>query len=328
MTIPLFQVDAFSHKLYQGNPAAVCILTKPAADHWMSTVAAEMNLSETAFVVPNYAKQTDGKFCNHYGLKWFTPSIEVDLCGHATLAAAKVLYDEAYCDPRKPVSFNTRSGHLTAQVQGDYIELTLPTERFTTERFTKERFTKERFTTEKFTKEKFSIANINRLDNKTDKFNTDSVTSKDKHITQQVMLALGIALDNAQTEVIVASNKKDLLWVLDNEQQVLDVTPDYVALAAVNKRMIIISAKSDPQNSYDFVARVFVPSGGINEDPVTGSAYCLLGPYWSQQLNSNNLTARQVSMRGGDLIMEVFDQFISLRGRAVIVFKAELYDHE
>ncbi|VAW78277.1 Phenazine biosynthesis protein PhzF like [hydrothermal vent metagenome] len=345
MTIPLFQVDAFSHELYKGNPAAVCILPEPATDLWMSNVAAEMNLSETAFVVPDYSKQTTEQFCNHYWLKWFTPSIEVDLCGHATLAAAKVLYDEAYCDSRQALKFYTRGGILTVQTQGEYIELTLPTNKFTIDKFCvdsissvnikSDDFKTNEIKTDKIKKDKIKTNEIKTHHDNTHnftsaKFNTDSFITNNRGAAQQVMLALGISLDNkqAEAEAVIVSSESDFLLVLNNEQEVLEITPDYVALAAVNKRLIIISAKSGVQDPYDFVVRVFAPTCGINEDPVTGSAYCLLGPYWSQRLHTSNLTARQVSKRGGDLTMKVFEHSIVLRGQAIIVFKAELYDNQ
>ena len=117
MGIPLFQVDAFTAKAFSGNPAAVCLLEEEAEVEWMQSVATEMNLSETVFLVP----QNDG-----FGLRWFTPTTEVDLCGHATLASAHVLWGKGQLAENKAARFHTRSGLLTAKLRDDWIELDFP----------------------------------------------------------------------------------------------------------------------------------------------------------------------------------------------------------
>ncbi|MBM4091731.1 MAG: PhzF family phenazine biosynthesis protein [Planctomycetes bacterium] len=119
MPIPLLQVDAFTDRPFSGNPAAVCLLREPQADDWMQAVAAEMNLSETAFLV----RENDG-----YRLRWFTPKVEVELCGHATLASAHVLWTEERVPPDKPIHFHTRSGLLKAVRRGSLIELDFPSD--------------------------------------------------------------------------------------------------------------------------------------------------------------------------------------------------------
>jgi len=113
------QVDAFTDSPFTGNPAAVCILPEPVADYWMQDVAREMNLSETAFLLAH----EDG-----YDLRWFTPTTEVDLCGHATLASAHVLWEEGHLDPSRPARFHTRSGLLVAERRGGWIEMDFPAE--------------------------------------------------------------------------------------------------------------------------------------------------------------------------------------------------------
>ena len=115
---PIWQVDAFTDRPFAGNPAAVVWLDAEADAAWMQHVAAEMNLAETAFVHP----RSDG---DGYGLRWFTPAAEVDLCGHATLAAAHALWDAGRI-PAGPIRFHTRSGVLTCTTQGDRIELDFP----------------------------------------------------------------------------------------------------------------------------------------------------------------------------------------------------------
>jgi PhzF family phenazine biosynthesis protein len=118
--VPLFQVDAFTEEPFAGNPAAVCVLEGPAPERWMRAVAAEMNLSETAFVVP----AGPGRF----GLRWFTPTVEVDLCGHATLATAHVLFTTRRVVDVPTIAFETRSGVLTASRRGELVELDFPTQ--------------------------------------------------------------------------------------------------------------------------------------------------------------------------------------------------------
>lgn len=117
MTLTLYQVDSFTNTPFSGNPAGVCILTEPADESWMQDVAREMNLSETAFLYP----ENDG-----YHLRWFTPAVEVDLCGHATLASAHILWETGVLTPDQPARFYTRSGLLTCEKRGDWIEMDFP----------------------------------------------------------------------------------------------------------------------------------------------------------------------------------------------------------
>src|SRR6516165_8157221 len=117
MGITITHVDAFTDRPFSGNPAAVCILSASADERWMQNVASEMNLSETAFLHP----ETDG-----YRLRWFTPTVEVDLCGHATLASAHVLWEQGLLEPNARARFQTRSGLLTADRHAGGIELDFP----------------------------------------------------------------------------------------------------------------------------------------------------------------------------------------------------------
>ena len=117
MPIPLIQVDAFSSQPFAGNPAAVCLLESPRDERWMQLVAREMNLSETAFLVP----REDG-----HELRWFTPTVEVDLCGHATLASAHVLWETGRLAADRPARFHTKSGILTCLRKGAWIEMDFP----------------------------------------------------------------------------------------------------------------------------------------------------------------------------------------------------------
>ena len=119
MTQEIFQVDAFTDKPFAGNPAAVCVLPEPADDRWMQQLANEMNLSETAFLV----EQDDG-----YQLRWFTPAVEVELCGHATLASAHILWEQGFLSTDSPARFYTQSGLLSAVRKDSWIEMDFPAE--------------------------------------------------------------------------------------------------------------------------------------------------------------------------------------------------------
>ncbi|MDP4089534.1 MAG: PhzF family phenazine biosynthesis protein [Bacillota bacterium] len=117
MMIDIFQVDAFTDEPFKGNPAAVCLLAEPKSEEWMQSVAMEMNLSETAFLL----KEGDG-----FRLRWFTPSMEIDLCGHATLASAHTLWENGYLDKAEEARFYTKSGLLTAKYEDGWLELNFP----------------------------------------------------------------------------------------------------------------------------------------------------------------------------------------------------------
>lgn len=117
MGLKLFQVDAFTDKPFSGNPAAVCLLTEPREDKWLKDLAREMNLSETAFVL----KGPVG-----FSLRWFTPTVEVDLCGHATLASAHILWETGSIKPGRVARFFTRSGLLAAIQKDNWIEMDFP----------------------------------------------------------------------------------------------------------------------------------------------------------------------------------------------------------
>lgn len=118
MSYPIIQIDAFTNQAFQGNPATVCLLQEPKTETWMQHVAMEMNLSETAFLV----KRAD----KGYDLRWFTPAVEVELCGHATLASAHMLWEEGHLDRSETAAFYTKSGWLYAHQEGDWISMSFP----------------------------------------------------------------------------------------------------------------------------------------------------------------------------------------------------------
>jgi PhzF family phenazine biosynthesis protein len=264
--VPLFHVDAFASAPFTGNPAAVCLLDTPAESAWMQAVAAEMNLSETAFVRP--LDTADG---GRFALRWFTPTVEVDLCGHATLASAHVLWETSRLAADVPATFETRSGTLTARRPGDSVDGV-------------------------------------ELD-----FPSDPVTTADPY--PGLLDALGVAVRTA------SHGRVGWLLELANEGAVRGARPDFVRLAAFD--IAVLTAPSDDP-AFDFVSRCFGPKFGIDEDPVTGSAHCALGPYWATQLGKAELTGYQASARSGVVRVRVDGDRTHLGGRAITVARGEL----
>jgi PhzF family phenazine biosynthesis protein len=259
--ISCYQVDAFTDRPYAGNPAAVCLLDRDASSEWMQAVAAEMNLSETAFV----RRGPDG-----YSLRWFTPNIEVDLCGHATLAAAHTLWETGNAQRAEPIVFQTRSGALTCSRHADLIELDFP-----------------------------------------------ATPAEPAEAPPELLEALGV---NA---TFVGKSKFDKFVLIDSESTLRALSPDFTRLRKIPMRGVIVTSPSvDPR--FDFVSRYFAPGAGIDEDPVTGSAHCCLGPLWSKRLGKNEMTAFQASRRGGIVRVRVGGDRVFLGGRAVTIFAGRL----
>ena len=259
--ISIFQVDAFTAEPFAGNPAAVCLLEGAADAAWMQNIAREMNLSETAFV----HRQGEG-----FGLRWFTPAVEVKLCGHATLAAAHTLWEAGAVEADEPIRFHTLSGTLTATRSGEWIELNFPAQ-----------------------------------------------AAKPAEAPPGLIAAMGVE------PVFVARN--DWTWLLElaDEAAVRSAAPDFAALKTVELGCAIITAGSADER-FDFVSRVFGPVAGIDEDPVTGSAHCCLGPYWQGRLGRESFTAYQASRRGGVVGVRVAGDRIVLAGQAVTVLRGKL----
>lgn len=255
------QVDAFTATVFSGNPAAVCLLDEPRDAVWMQSVAGEMNLSETAFL----RRRPDGAF----DLRWFTPAVEVDLCGHATLAAAHVLWEQVPGSPPGELRFHTRSGLLTASRCDDWIQLDFPAD-----------------------------------------------PARPVAPPHGLLAALGVE------PRYLGRGRFDYLVELESEAAVRGLRPDLHRLRAVDTRGVIVTARASTPG-FDFVSRFFAPASGVDEDPVTGSAHCCLGPYWSRQTGRDDLTAYQASPRGGVVRMRVNGDRVLLLGRAVTVFRAE-----
>lgn len=265
MTLELWQVDAFADRPFAGNPAAVCLLDQARDSPWCQLVAMEMNLSETAFVEP----------CgDDYRLRWFTPAVEVDLCGHATLATAHVLWESGRLSRGAQARFHTRSGLLTADRQEDgWIVLDFPA-------------------------------------------TPPEVAEAPEGLAQ----ALGA------TPRWTGRSRFDLVVELADPDTVQSLTPDIARLAALPCRGIIVTAQGAPAGApgVDFVSRFFGPASGVPEDPVTGSAHCALGPLWASRLGRNNLFARQVSRRGGEIRVSVVGDRVRLAGQAVTILRGQL----
>lgn len=256
-----FIVDAFCQGPFTGNPAAVVLQSRPLDDSDMQCIAAEFNLSETAFLRPLDAAG------EHWSLRWFTPLAEVNLCGHATLAAAHALWDQCHIDAGA-LRFDTLSGQLQVVRHGDLLSMDFPRCR----------------------------------------------------TAEQSLSAWAERLGAPAVAAAVAG--EDLLLELADEAAVQAFVPDYGAIAALPCRGLIVTAAGA---SVDIVSRFFAPSVGINEDPVTGSAHCALADYWSAKLHKQQLSAAQLSLRGGQLWLSLDGERVELRGRARTVLSGELH---
>ncbi|HYH80718.1 MAG TPA: PhzF family phenazine biosynthesis protein [Longimicrobium sp.] len=259
----IVQVDAFADRPFAGNPAAVCVMPGPRDEGWMQNVAMEMNLSETAFLHPE-----DGG----WRLRWFTPAVEVALCGHATLASAHVLWEHAALAPEEEARFHTKSGLLTCRRDDGLIWMDFPA------------------------KPEQPAEPIDGLDE-----------------------ALGV------TPVYVGRSHFDVLVEVASEAEVRALAPDIGALRRVRARGVIVTARAEG-GAYDFVSRFFAPAAGVDEDPVTGSAHCVLAPYWAATLGRDVLTGYQASRRGGTVRVRAAGDRVHLGGRAVTMLRGELAD--
>lgn len=254
-------VDAFAEEPFKGNPAGVCLLREAQDEQWMQNVAMEVNLSETAFLHP----EGDG-----YRLRWFTPKVEVDLCGHGTLASSHALWETGYLKRTEDARFYTRSGLLTGRSVGGWIELNFPAE-----------------------------------------------APEKSAAPPDLLRALHVQ------PVYVGQNRFDYLIEIESERTLRDMAPDFGLLASVTTRGVMVTSRS-VSKEFDFVSRFFAPAVGIDEDPVTGSAHCCLGPYWGGKLNKRELVAYQASGRGGIVKVRPQGDRVSISGKAVTVLRGEL----
>jgi PhzF family phenazine biosynthesis protein len=259
--VRLLQIDAFTDKPFSGNPAAVCLLDGPRDERWMQAVSAEMNLSETAFVV---ARGGD------FDLRWFTPACEVELCGHATLASAHALWETGVLLSGQSARFHTASGLLTVVRRGEAMEMDFPAK-----------------------------------------------PAVHADAPDGLLEALDVGA------VFIGNNGMDNFVEIREAETLRGLHPDFALLKKIRTRGIIVTAASDDPR-YDFLSRFFAPGAGVDEDPVTGSAHCCLGPYWQGKLGKADLRAYQASRRGGELGVSVRGDRVLLTGRAVTVLRGEL----
>lgn len=250
MYLPLYQIDAFAQKRFEGNPAAVCPLQSWLHDDIMQKIAKENNLSETAFFV-----EENGE----YHIRWFTPNCEVDMCGHATLASAYVLFEILHY-AQEEIIFNSKSGPLMVRKEEGKIVMDFPVH---------------------------DIKPIETPD---------------------------LALEAFGIKPQAAYKSMDYIFVFNNEEDIYDMSPNFEILNQFNGRGVIVTSKS---KHYDFVCRFFAPNLGIAEDPVTGSAFTQIAPYWADVMCQNQLHAKQVSSRGGEVFCRVKQKRIEIAGYAV-----------
>jgi PhzF family phenazine biosynthesis protein len=256
-TLPFFQVDAFADRPFTGNPAAVMPLDAWLHDDVMQAIAAENNLAETAFTLP-----TEGDA--DYELRWFTPTCEVVMCGHATLASGHILIGD-----RNVVRFRTRkAGILEVARAGEGYALSLPAWR------------------------------------------------PHPKPLPEIVAALGI--DPASVMETLWHEHRYGVVVLPDEAAVRACDPDMRALAAPGDWLTIVTA---PGDATDIASRAFAPGGGIDEDPVTGSAHAVVAPYWAERLGRTRFTAYQASARGGHLTCAVEGERVVLGGKCVTVIE-------
>jgi PhzF family phenazine biosynthesis protein len=259
-------VDAFIDRPFGGNPAGVVLLDRAPSPQWMTALAAELGYSETAFVIAAELADADYRLC------WFTPAVEVDLCGHATLAAAHCLFADGVASP---IRFATRSGVLTVATRTDgSLEMDFPA---------------------------------------------------CPPVAVQTPDGLAETL-GAEPLWVGRGGTDDLLVELADARTVRELTPDLEAVAALGGRGVIVTAAADGAGDHDFVSRLFAPVIGVPEDPVTGSAHTVLGPYWAAKLGKSELTGWQVSARSGVVGVQLAGDRVLLTGRAVTVLDGYLTD--
>ncbi len=259
MKYDIYYIDAFTDKLFSGNPAAV-IFSDISDSTLMQNIAAENNLSETAFI-----REDDG----NYHIRWFSPHCEIDLCGHATLASAYVFFN--YISPDEKI-FSVRSlknGILTVSQNDDLLLLDFPKDQI------------ELF---------------------------DDISS--------IESVIGIK------PIEAFKGRDDILAILESVDVIKNLNVDFESLNKLDARGLIVSSAG---TNHDFVSRFFAPSTGVDEDPVTGSAHTTLTPYWSQKLNKTNLTAAQLSKRGGVLYCEDKGDRVIIGGKATQYLKGNIF---
>ena len=258
----IYQVDAFTSEPFKGNPAGVCILEKEMPDELMQNISMEMNLSETAFVHP-------GK--DSWMIRFFTPSSEIELCGHATLSSAHIMFETGIVKKTDEITFASKAGMLKIRYADGLVIMNFP-----------------------------------------------AYDLKPAQITQELCNYIVIT----PVELYTTTHGWSFV-LLRNEEEVLNLNPDFKAMKNSEYGDLIVTApSSDPR--YDFCVRCFAPALGIDEDPVTGSAHCVLVPFWHRKTGKKVFTSHQVSKRGGILKVSLHGDRVEIAGQALTIFRAEL----
>jgi PhzF family phenazine biosynthesis protein len=257
----VYQVDAFTNETFKGNPAGVCIVDKELDTALMQNIALEMNLSETAFI-----RKTGTSF----EIRYFTPEIEVPLCGHATLGSSHILYSTGLVNSNEKIIFNAKAGELIVKKAGDWITMNFP----------------QYF--------------LNKI---------------------EVPAAFEQIIGIKPVEAYECDRGWKLL-AFNTVDEIVNMKPNFELLKQNELGHIMVTAPSK-REGVDYVHRCFVPDVGINEDPVTGSAQCALGPYWKLKTGKTNFVAHQLSKRTGILKVDVLPERVEISGQAITVFKAE-----
>ena len=260
MRTPIFQLDAFATRRFEGNPAAVMPLPAYPPDETLQALAAENNLAETAFLV------REGR---DWLIRWFTPRVEVPLCGHATLASAAVVMERLEPTLREIV-FHSKSGPLTVRRRETGYVMDFP--------------------------------------------------ARPSTRMADPPAALAAALGTHPREVHV--NEFNYLALLPDAETVRGLLPDFAALARLDRPGVIVTARGD--DAFDFTSRYFAPAKGIDEDPVTGGAHCMLAPFWAPRLGKTEFVARQASSRGGTVHCALRGERVSLEGSCVFYLEGEV----
>ncbi|XP_062178184.1 uncharacterized protein LOC133883023 [Alnus glutinosa] len=292
--VKYFVVDAFTDSAFKGNPAAVCLLEEERDEQWLQAVAAEFNISETCYLTRLTGSGPLDSSIPRFRLRWFTPVTEVELCGHATLAAAHSLFTSDLVNSNI-IEFLTLSGILTA--------------RKVTEIKTSDGLDIQNVETQECFFVELDFPTVPLTD-----FNPDEVS------------LISNAVNGAAVHDIKITTSDNLFLVLPSAKSVVELQPEFDAIKKCPGKGIIMSAAAPPGSGFDFYSRFFCPKLGINEDPVCGSAHCALAPYWSKELGKCDFVANAASPRGGvvNIHLDEQNQRVLLRGKAVTVMEGSL----
>ncbi|KAF3967507.1 hypothetical protein ACB098_10G080300 [Castanea mollissima] len=295
--VKYYVVNAFTDSAFKGNPAAVCLLEEERDEQWLQALATEFNISMTCYLTRLTDTGSDSlKSPNpRFHIRWFTPVAEVELCGHATLAAAHTLFSSGLVNSNI-IEFVTLSGILTAK---KFLEIK--------------------------TSDTSDVQNGEVQECFLIELNFPTVPAID--VNSAEVSSISSALNGASVIDIKKITSSDALFVvLPSGESVIEIQPEFDAIRKCPGLGIIVSGAAPSGSGFDFYSRIFWPKLGINEDPVCGSAHCTLAPYWSQKLGKCDLVAYQASARSGvlNIHLDEQNQRVLLRGKAVTIMEGSL----